>query len=465
MGLWLPYKTYALPAAAFTAALSFVAYIPLARMFPEPQVRGLYVLGLLCAGLAAPALLFEKKSVPMWILLLDLAWLVMSRCLLGKALFYYSPSFRLTLIGCAFFIGGACLPQKQRDTLWKLVTLELAAILTVWALLGVMTAFTGHSMPGAEKIYLRVDDYVPSLVSLTFFFLHRNITSMYFVCAAGMLLVTCMRSRKRIWTLAAVLLLPLWYLVIALQHSRGGYLASAVLITLSLAAFLLKGRKLCETPPGKAALACVLTLCLVLSYKSFDVCSDLFVFLSRQAGRPPVSAAAETADRTVLSDGLDGQTVLVIADDRSTLRDAQTLTGRTKIWKAGLSAIRKDPRIALIGQEEETAMLAVNAELRTYAEHMPNVLVEPPIVAGVAGMLLCAVFLLYLPWLGARCFLRRPDELRLAPSILAAFLAALMVHGILEPLLSQFSPLPSVLLCLAAGNLTSELLEEEDARP
>ena len=98
-----------------------------------------------------------------------------------------------------------------------------------------------------------------------------------------MLLVTCVRSGKRIWTLGAVLLLPLWYLVIALQHSRGGYLASAVLITLSLAAFLLKKQKLSETRPGKAALACVLALCLVLSYKSFDVCSDLFESLSSYA--------------------------------------------------------------------------------------------------------------------------------------------------------------------------------------
>ena len=44
--LRLSYQKYVLPAAVFTAALSIVAYVPLARMFPEPQVRGLYILGL-----------------------------------------------------------------------------------------------------------------------------------------------------------------------------------------------------------------------------------------------------------------------------------------------------------------------------------------------------------------------------------------------------------------------------------
>ena len=462
--LRLSYQKYVLPAAAFAAALSIVAYVPLARMFPEPQVRWLYILGLFCSGLAALGLLFEKKCFPLRILTFYLAWLLLSRCLLGKAPFYYSPTFRLALMECAFFIGGACLPQKQRDALWKLVALELAAIMTVWALPGVVTAFTGHSLPGVEKIYLQTDKYVPSLVSLSFFHLHRNVSSMYFVCAAGMLLAACARGGKWVRRLA-LLLLPLWYLTVALQHSRGGCLAFSVLITLSLAAFLLKKRKLSGTLPGKAALACVLALCLVLSYKSFNVCSELFVSLSRQFREPVASAAAETAEGTALSDGSDGQSALVIADDRSTLRDARTLTGRTGIWKAGLTAIRKDPRIALIGQEEETAMLAVNAELRSYAEHMHNVLMEQLIVAGVPGMLLCAVFLLYLLWQGARCFLRPPAERSLAPLILAAFLAALTVHGMLEPLLSRFSPLPSVLLCLTAGNLTSELSEEKTGGP
>ena len=456
------YRELVLPAAAYASTLFFIGYTICQCMVSKDlllRFHWVYELGLVCCCLVVLGVLFEKKSVPLRLLLLNLVWLALTRFLRGEYHLMSSSVFCSALSGCACFIGGSSLKRRQGELLWKLAVLELAVIMTAWALPGICAALLGHSVFGIERIALDVEYTEPPLVFLRFFGVHRNLTATYFVCAAGMLLVCCLESGKRLWKLLLALLLPLWYLAVSLQHSRSTYLTFALLITFSLAALLLKKGKM-TTPIGKALGACALALCLVVSYKSFAACSNGLMTMSEKLREPAVLPVSDQAESVP-----DAQEALIVTDSRSTLQDVPTLTGRTEIWAAAIPALRKHPKVLLVGQAEGKAMKIINAELTVSRSHMHNVLMQQLVIAGVPGVLLYAAFLLYLLWHAAESFRRRGGKDGTVRMILAGLLISLMAYGMLEPLLSPRTPVVTILFLLIAGYFTRCLPQEYGKAP
>lgn len=444
------YMDRVFPAAAYYAALFFPVYAVYRQKVAVPTRWGsllyLCAIGYFCVALVLLGALFQKKSLPFRMLLWNLIWIALTRLLFGGlAVLRESNFLRWSAVYTAAFASLAYLRPKPRKLLLQLVTVEFSAVMAVWAVLGIATALVGHSVAGVSGIHMGNEG---PLVFVQYFYMHRNITASYFVFAIGLLLIQCAVCRKKWMWIPAALLVPLWYLSVALLHSRSCYLACAALLMMTLYAFLREKLDWEKRWIGKGLGLCALLVCVVLVYATFNLSSS---GLMAATSGLRASAAAETAGNA--SAGAQEETILTVADDRSTLEDAATMSLRVGIWKAGIEVVRENPRIALLGELGGPGMKLVQLkESVLQPSHMHNMLFEQMILSGIPGMLLYTVFLLALLWRIICCYLGRRRETAL--SVMAALLASLMIFGMFEPLFGPFLTVSSTLFCLTAGAFT-----------
>ena len=144
---------------------------------------------------------------------------------------------------------------------------------------------------------------------------------------------------------------------------------------------------------------------------------------------------------------------LQVTDNRNTLRDAKTLTGRVVIWKGLLRCIKEEPRIGLLGQREKTMMKTVRKCTCPTVAHLHNILFQQLGLAGFPGMLLYILWLLSMARDMIICFFFFLYRESRAPKVLCAVLLGLLVYGVFEPLMSFKQLVSSMMFCLMAGLL------------
>lgn len=444
-----------LPGAAFFSVLWTLIYYLTREMLPPllsqplaaPLVWGfvtLRPLAALCEGLVLlGALTGPERRRPF--LLLNAAWLPISRLLLGApALFVEGSAYWALLFACFFHAPGLLRP-RARERLASLVALGAACVLLLWALLGIPTALTGRSVLGVAGVSVSVE-YTPApLTTLSLFGVHRNLAAAAYVLGTGLLLHRRAGGRP-LWRALWALLLPLSFCMLSLLHSRSCQLAFALLLALPLTR---RAARLPRWPQGKAGTAaslCLAAACAALLYAAQGWAGDGLMAATRELREPAAASSAPEAAplRAALAAKEAGG-----ADPRNALRDALTLTGRTEVWAAGLATLRDEPRAALLGLPEREMMARVNARLTVPRHHMHNLLFQQLMTAGVPGLALYALFLLFLLRRMRPGLLGGTD----AAAALTATLAAGLVYGVFEPLLSMNAPLPSLLFAFAAGLL------------
>ncbi len=444
-----------LPGAAFFAILYEFSFYFVQPMLPEalfrPFAAARYA-AVVCEGLLllGVALSGERKRS---LLLLNVCWLLLTRCFLGDLGYSARFSIRWAIFFVCFFHCFAFLSKKQRDLLYTLITLELTCLLSLLALLGIATAITGHPTAGIEGIRFCTE---PSLVYIKFFGISRNLSATYFVCATGMLLYHCRKTNASFWKGLTFLFLPLAFCAIAIQHSRSNYLAFAVLLGLILVNSFTQLRGWPRGLAGNAAAICALALSVTLIFMSMGAVSDGILTLSRAMRETP-SAETPSAE-TLTAETPDGEldteneAPAWLSDSRNTLADSWTLTGRTKIWRAGLLTIRENPTIALIGLPVDSVMTRVDQSLDHPYPHMHNALMQQLMTSGVPGMVIYCLFLFSLLKKIVLDVCHRGKK-KGAMQPLEALLLALLVYGMFEPLLYRSVPISSLLFCLTAGLL------------
>ena len=456
-----------LPGAAFCTILYEFSFYFVQPMLPEalfrPFAAARYA-AVVCEGLLllGVALSRERKRS---FLLLNVCWLLLTRCFLGDLGFLARFSIRWAIFFVCFFHCFAFLSKKQRDLLYTLITLELTCLLSLLALLGIATAITGHPTAGIEGIRFCTE---PSLVYIKFFGLHRNLSATYFVCATGMLLYHCRKTNASFWKGLTFLFLPLAFCAIAIQHSRSNYLAFAVLLGLILVNSFTQLRGWPRGLAGNAAAICALALSVTLIFMSMGAVSDGILTLSRAMRETPSAETpsaetltAETPSAETPADGeldTENEAPAELSDSRNTLADSWTLTGRTKIWRAGLLTIRENPTIALIGLPVDSVMTRVDQSLDHPYPHMHNALMQQLMTSGVPGMVIYCLFLLSLLKKIVLDVCHRGKK-KGAMQPLEALLLALLVYGMFEPLLYRSVAISSLLFCLTAGLLDVGLQE------
>ena len=444
-----------LPGAAFFVILYEFTFFLVRPMLPQALFRVFAAArpaALVCEGLLLLGVALSRGRKRLF-LLLNVCWMLLTRCFLGDL----DSSARLCiqwaiLIAC-FFHCFAFLSKKQRDLLYTLITLELTCLLSLWALLGIATAITGHPAAGIKSICFSAEyeGTEPTIVFISFFGIHRNLCATYFVCAAGMLLYHCRKTNAAFWKGLTLLFLLLAYCAIAIQHSRSNYLAFALLLGLILVNACTRLRKWPRGLAGNAAAICVLALSMTL------------VFMSMGAVSNGISALPQAAQETGADEELSAESEAPVApaelsDSRNTRVDFWTLAGRTEIWSAGLQTIRENPSIALTGLPVDSIMTRVNQIVgRPYTlNHMHNTLMQQLMMSGVPGMVFyCLFFISLLKKIIPDVCLRRKKKGIMLP--LEALLLVLLVYGMFEPLLYKSVSISSLLFCLSAGLLDAGL--------
>ena len=471
------WKERILPVAAFFAILYELTYYFVQTMLPEALFRPFAAVrpaAFVCEGLLLLGVVLSRERKRSF-LLLNVCWLVLTRCFLGDLGPFARTSIRWAILFVCFFHCFAFLSKKQRGLLYTLVTLALACMLSLWALLGIATAITGRPTAGIEGICLSVESTEPPLVYVRFFGLHRNVSATYFVCAAGMLVYHCGKKKTPFWKGLTFLFLPLAFCAIAIQHSRSNYLAFAVLLGLILVSSFTRLRRWPRGHAGNAAAICALALSVTLVFMSMGAVSDGISTLSRAMRETPSAETPADGELGAEPDGkpdaepdgkpdaelnagrnAENEAPAELSDARDTLADSWTLTGRTRIWKAGLLTIRENPSIALIGLPVESVMTRVNQIVGLSHYHMHNVLMQQLMTSGVPGMAIyCLFFLSLFKKIALDVCHRGKKKGVMQP--LEALLLALLVYGMFEPLLYETTPFSSLLFCLNAGLLAAEL--------
>ena len=395
-------------------------------------------------GLAPVVLLFifEERHFETWLLFLNMCHLLISRSIIGGIGSVFSDKeLRYSFIFFVIFAIFFYLRKEERERLVRIVITELLIIFLIWGSVGVITSLSGTSLPGFSGIRLR-SEQAASLVYIKFYSFHRNTSSVFFVAAALLVLYQYQKRKTVFWKISSWAMMTVSYMAVAFQHSRTNYLSFAFALAILLMLYLSDELYVLESPKEKKAGILIIAIMTVLLYMSF-------------------SSFSNTAMK--LSSSFRSEDLNVIKDSRSTISDATSLTGRTDIWKAGITAIKKDPSIALFGLPAITMMDAVNIHLQVQVPHMHNMFFQHLMAAGIPGLLLYLLFVISLIVKAIRVYIRydgtqKPKEL----TALYALLGAMLLHGIMGPLLSYIHEYDSLLFIFAASVF---IIEYKESRP
>ncbi len=427
------------PAAVFLLTLCLKAEFVFRHVsFLGNAATAANIMAVICEAVVFFVIVFARKTPGLIVLFLNALWMLLSRMLLhDMSLPFAATACGMSFIVFALYAGGCCTGEKHCKTMMKILYFEMAALLSAVSAVGILTAVSGHSVFGIDGIIVQTESSVPPLVFVEFFGIHRNISAMYFVCASGMMLFGLIKERNVFTIAATVITLPLFFVSAALQHCRSAYLAFAVVISI-LIFYALRKRTNAQRPFVKmVAISCAALLCAVLIYGSFGLCSKAMMDLSQD-----MRISEETQ--------LDPEQFDTVSDNRSTLSDAPTLTGRTDIWKAAIDVIKEQPGVLLFGQAENDMMDLVNEKTASPFGHMHNSLMQQLMLSGAPGFILYTVFFALLLKRSAAVLLSK-ESAGNENAVLAAVLLGVMAYGVLEPMLSYFLPFVSMFFALASG--------------
>ena len=416
---------------------------------PVSMYVPLEVVSLLLFILAA-VLSIKKRTAITIILFCNFLWMVLTRILhddltvTPHGVCYFAAMF------FAFYSCGVLLKNKQREFFLDLVTVMIGGVLFLWEVVGFITALTGQPLKGFEMIRLLAEKTPALMTFISFYGTHRNISSTYFVIMMGIFLYQYVHHRTLFWKIAAILFVPLAYIMVAMQHSRSNYMAAAIVLTAALLSIILDrcSRKGKQVHPVLILAGGVLFVFLfIIGLYKCNVFMEILGIKFREVW-------------AVIADiwGLPKFNYVVkFTDPRNLSMEITTLNRRTDIWRNAIPVLKSHPEILTIGRPENLIMETINERVLWRKEpHMHNALLQQLMTVGVPGALL------YVAMFGIICknifvSLRQTQQRETAGNrVLSGILLAMFAYSILEPLLSPKIPLSSLLFCLIAGCLEGE---------
>lgn len=438
-----------------------LAYYPLSNM-TDWDSRGNYIFILQALALVMAlmyCLTVHKMQPPeCHILAVFFIWTFLTRAILGDL----SDGLRGTILysacACCFWGVGSLLDSQERQRLLNIVTAVVCGILFLWSVFGMLILLTGIGyLPIIHKnIALEIDQIHGSTVRyLTFYGLHRNDTAPWFMVALWLMAYQWLNCKKKLWRIPIGIAAVLFYVCIAVQHCRSVLFAVAGgFAMLAFMAAMDRSKK--QNIPvrfGIAVLAAVLAL--GISYKGFSVSETVLNRTSDFTSRIYADLRGYELPHAADSSAEDS-----VSDNRNTLNDLKSMTGRKTIWNAILKTRKQDLSLAMLGYPEEHIIqhLIDSGAMKHVHTHTHNTLFQVLAVQGVPGLLMYLVFLCMLAWRMLRLFFS--GTCPLAAKSLTVPIATLVVYGVTEPLLSPLSALPS-LLFLLIGGIAAEYLKED----
>lgn len=328
---------------------------------------------------------------------------------------------------------------------------------------------------GDEYIFIALEPQSTGVLrSLSYFGLHRNASSSWFMIALWLAVAQFLRTPKK-WLRALLgLFAAMMYMTMAMQHCRSIYVSFSVGVGL-LTLLLAKDRLHIQKKAAKTL--CILLLAAAttfVSYKGFGLCNTVAAQLARPAAQEALDAAqpAEEAPQApVLSEETapaetsaetpaelpaeEPATEVGVADNRNFFRDLLTLTARTEIWAACLRVVLRRKKFLLLGQPVDmiTMNMLYYGDMDRVVGHTHNALLQVLALSGIVGLVIMLAFL----FLQLRSAIRiYRGKQPLCQKIYPILLASLLIYSIGEPLFDvSFTSLAFMLI--------SGMLEESDA--
>ena len=389
-----------------------------------------------------------------------LVWTVATRLLLKDLDAGLKGSVLLAAKGCGLYCMGVVLNPVQREKMLSRTMGIICAVLFFWAACGMLIVLTGSEyLPVVHKNIGMFEDVQSGryVRYLTFFNTHRNETAPWFMVGLWCMAYFWMICKRKLWRIPIGITAVMFYIVIALQHCRTIYLATAGCAgMLAMLLIMPKAEDKKKLLRWCAALLAALVLIGGL-YKGFGISekavnrvaqttSGIYAQIRGYDLEAPENAAEETKKET---------------DSRNLAHDLKTMTGRKSIWRAVFRTRTQEPILAVFGQQEEEVLpyLMEHGGLNYSAGHMHNMFMESLAVTGIPGMLLHVMFVLLVLGRMLRFFFR--THVSVVRRSLTIPMAGLLVYGMLEPLLSKNANLSSVLFFLIAGVLAAWEREEK----
>lgn len=465
--------------------LLLFAYVPFEKVLQfGVQFKNYYFItcfvGLLLLVVVLERLREQKRRAPLelWLLGGNAVWMVVTRLLLGCMqinLSNYGPTFwALTCVSVfafAFYLEG----ERRERVLDGLLT-AFWALHLVLSVLGILTVLYGNLPVVSTMVSLSTENGVPPLTYLSFLQWHRNIACGFFYAALAIVVLQFLRHRTPFWRWAAAASVPIFYVVISLQHCRSIFLSTSAYLALVVGMAVQERLERRSVWLRIVCVGLVSAVCTVVLFVGFGKCSNAVVSLaeslaqrravvltpvSEQAGLEALTEQLSASAQTPESPEPEQQ--VQISDQRDTLEDARTLTGRTEIWEAMVRAIRDRPQIALLGTDEKKMMRLIQRYGPEERKgHMHHVLFQQMMTAGVPSFLLCLGYLALLFWRSVRCFLELGAQAAERRGLAILLLPMMLIYGSFEPLMSYHSKVMTLVFLLCGGLLVRQDMEARE---
>lgn len=383
-------------------------------------------------------------------------WLWVTTVVNGDPYLLYNQKFILGI----FLVFGICFPafvcatQRQRVRGLKIVGYGAVLICTAIACLGLYATYESvqipspfsHSYIGITAGRLWAFSRHPNEIAATF--LAAFLLAAYLIADAKRISLKVVLGLCCVFLFAGIALTDSWTSRLALSAGLG--LLAALLLTRYLR---LSGRVL------RSAVVCALTIgVFALSVFAQGGVLTLVSGAARQNAQnkaaalqeEPAQSQAAVGQETTAQSGMTEQPSpeASIRAGREDAFNASTFSGRTEIWASGLTAIKAQPSILLLGMTDGQAA-KVPLSLGRTIYHMHNTWMEMLLLGGIPGLALhlwfCAMVILRC----ARLFFAEnaPFSLRM----LAVAPAALLIPCLMEIYPSFSGTMVDMLFAMMTG--------------
>ena len=376
-------------------------------------------------------------------LLAFFAWLVATRPLLLDAYLSESMLFIVPLaLNIAIMCFGASLDENGR----KRIFLIISAVVCVFCFLiciGVLyAAITRRNiiLPLYIEIIMKEEG---GLHYMDLRATHRNTSSQWYCICFCLAAVLGALSKKKLVKVLCSIMMAAFYVAVSIGLSRISMIALAIAMGMMVALILIKHFKNKKTSVHVAfGLAAVLVVTPVI-YKSYNLVGSAVEKLSL-AVTPIGQLAEETEMRDDENANLDDSDVIPVVEieegdsmytETRSKENTMMLGGRVLVWKSIASVVRYEPWRVNFGGLNKDYMAAIN---RTISNTDPsavvvnthNYLIETLMLTGVPGLILMALFSLFLVVRMIKVFFS-PDA-ALLPKLLTIPLTATLFKGLGE---------------------------------
>ncbi len=431
-------------------------------------------------GLSGPA---EIK-----LLLAFTAWTLITRWLNRD--FYLMVDFDLVmkfLFSFLLFAVGTQLDSKQRERLLDVLTVLYAGFFVVASIVGIFIAVTNtylHIPPEDVWITIKTEGDLNSLNLLS---THRLVSAGRLFIAWSLLIYQLLKRKGHFTRALTLVCIAIVHLAIVLLHSRNIQIVLSIsygMLVLLVFAKLLSKK---PAPMRYTILPLVTAAAAVLCFYSFKAVNNLITelcfdaaprfeaYYDRLENKPDSEnfGIVLTADELAALSGdtsASGEDVAgtetpattaevdkkVLTDTRSILAN-KTMSGRTDIWKSGITVLKRNPSIGLYGRLSNfmalvnEAYLEIHPEMENKINHMHNVYLQALMLTGFPGLLLILWWTFMLVKDMLRLFFNKNDTASLAVKALTIPLTGMFIFGLAELIILNLLDLCGMCFYLIGG--------------